>query len=64
MFILDIDISEARSSHEIDKEFDQIIVCVEARRKVLKEQLQEKSKVWQEIRLYFKDLLNCLDMSW
>jgi hypothetical protein len=45
MFILDIDISEARSSHEIDNEFDQIIVCVEARRKVLKEQIQEKSKV-------------------
>lgn len=47
IFFLDIDISEAKSSQDIDKEFDRIIVCFEARRKILKEQLQELSKVRQ-----------------
>jgi hypothetical protein len=47
MLFLDIDISEVGSGQAIDKEFDRMIVCVEARRKILKKQLQEKSKVRQ-----------------
>jgi hypothetical protein len=47
IFFLDIEISEAKSSQEIDKEFNRIIFWFEVRRKILKEQLKEKSKVWQ-----------------
>jgi hypothetical protein len=44
-YFLDIDVSEVKSSQEISKEFDQIISCVQARRKVLEKQLHEKSEV-------------------
>ncbi len=47
ILFLGVEVNEAKSSQEIDREFDQIISCVQARRKVLKEQLQEKSKVQQ-----------------
>jgi hypothetical protein len=50
MLFLDLDVNEGKTSQEIDKEFDQIISCVQARRKVLKEQLQTKSKVQQYIK--------------
>lgn len=43
----DLNDSKAKSSQEIDKEFDKIINYIEARRKVLKTQLEEKSKVQQ-----------------
>ncbi len=47
MLFLDIDVSETKGSQEIDMVFDQIISCVQARRKLLKKQLQEKSEVEQ-----------------
>jgi len=47
MLFLDINMSETKGSQEIDKVFDQIISCVQARREILKKQLQEKSEVEQ-----------------
>jgi len=54
MLFLDLDLSEDKTSQEIDKEFDQIISWIQARRKVLKEQLQTKSKVQQYIKYILK----------
>jgi hypothetical protein len=45
VLMLDIDISETENSQYIDKEFDRIIAGFQDRRKVLKQQLQEKCKV-------------------
>jgi hypothetical protein len=42
---LDLDASEAKNNQEIDNEFDQIIDCVQARRKVLKNQFKKKLEV-------------------
>ncbi|CAF0797846.1 unnamed protein product [Rotaria sordida] len=54
-----IDISELKSNQEIDKEFNRIVECVEARRKILKTQLQQKSQTSRD-HIYSKqeDLSN------
>ncbi len=54
MLFLDLDLSEGKTSQEIDKEFDHMISCVQARRKVLKEQLQTMSQVQQYIKYILK----------
>jgi hypothetical protein len=51
---LDLDVSEAKSSQEIDKEFDRIIDCVQARRKVLKKQLKGKLEVQYKCKHIFQ----------
>ncbi|CAF0786182.1 unnamed protein product [Adineta steineri] len=56
-----IDFDEADNDQAIDREFDRIIACTEARRKVLKKQLQKKSKICRDsIYLKQEDLENLI----
>ncbi|CAF3532115.1 unnamed protein product, partial [Rotaria socialis] len=58
-----IDVSEARNSQHVDKEFDRIIVCFQDRRKVLKEELKEKCKVYRDNIYLRQDNLKNINSS-
>ncbi|CAF3062988.1 unnamed protein product [Rotaria sp. Silwood2] len=58
-----IDSIESKSNQDLDKQFDRIIVCVEARRNVLKQRLKEKSQTCRDNIYSKQENLNNINSS-